>query len=513
MGKGQLSRASVIFAFLATLASGQTSPTAGLKSYFEAKKVLEAGVKAGGGVEALRAAKTVRRQLTGDWYGSGQGPRPEPFSGPTLTPPHSNGRQQLTSLIDYGGNRWLDEIRESDFTGDYVTRVAAVDGDQGFETITYRNERPFYRAFAAEDLLALRVRRFRRYPEGMLLMALDRPETLEAVGVGEEFGRKHRVISFTDAVGTRVLLYFDETTNLLAKSETLRSHSIAGDSSSEVIYDDYRPVEKLRLPFHYIDRVAGVPTEEVRASSIELNATVPEERLRPPRDFAAMAEDPFDPTVQKLGDGLYLIRGRYNSVFAEFRDYIVVFEAPLNSRYSEACLELIRRTVPGKPIRYLVSTHFHFDHVAGVRTYVAEGVPILTTPDAKAVIERVAAARHTMQPDALSRNPIAPRIETVADTKVIDDGTNRVELYDFGPTEHIDHILLAYFPKERLLFEADVWDIISTELVIAGTDTVSMARKIRELGLPVERIVPVHGATGTIQMLDSALAVRAKYFQ
>jgi glyoxylase-like metal-dependent hydrolase (beta-lactamase superfamily II) len=492
---------------------GRGAPASeGLTSYWKAREVLDEGLAAIGGVDALRAAGAVRREMSGDWFGSGQGARPERFVGPTLTPPALNGRERLMSFVDVQGGRFLDELQESDLTGDSVLRVTALTGDGGFETVTYRDERPFYRPFPAQDLAALRVRKSRRHPEGLLLLALDRPDTLQWVGTGRDSGRIQDVISFADPVGTRVLLYFDADTKLLAGSETLRVHSIAGDSSSEVVYDDYRPVATLRLPFHYVDRVAGVPTEEWHASAIELNATVSEERLRPPRDFARTVEDPSEPTLQRLGEGLYLIRGPYNSVFVVFRDAVVVFEAPLSSRYSQTCLDLVRRTAPGKPIRYLVSTHFHFDHVGGIRPYVADGVPILTTPDAQAVIERVAAARHTLQPDTLSRSPKEPRIETVVDRRILDDGTNRAEIYALGPTGHAAQMLVVYFPRERLLFEADVWDVTSTELAIAGADTVALVRRIRELGLAVERIVPVHGAPGTIKMLNEALAVRRKYF-
>ena len=304
---------------LAPLASPRARASEGLESCLKARAVLDAGVTAIGGVEALRAAGVVRRQMSGDWFGSGQGLRPEPFSGPTLTPPALNGSERLLSFVDIMGNRFLDELVESDLSGDSVLRVTALTEEGGFETVTYRDERPFYRSFAAQDLSGLRVRKSRRHPEGLLLMALDRPETLQWVGIGEDSGRTQEVISFADPVGTRVLLYFDADTSLLTRAETLRIHSIAGDSSSEVIYDDYRPAASLRLPFHYIDRVAGVPTEEWRASAVELNATPPDERFRPPHDFARMVEDPPEPTLQRLGDGLYLIRGPYNSVFAVFR--------------------------------------------------------------------------------------------------------------------------------------------------------------------------------------------------
>jgi glyoxylase-like metal-dependent hydrolase (beta-lactamase superfamily II) len=194
-----------------------------------------------------------------------------------------------------------------------------------------------------------------------------------------------------------------------------------------------------------------------------------------------------------------------------FNDYVVVLEAAVSSEYAEKCLKLIRETVPNKPIRYLVSTHFHFDHVAGVRPFIAQGVPILTTPDAKQVIKDVAEGRHTMHPDMLSLHPRAPTIETITDHRVIADDAHRLELYEFGPTEHVAQVLLAYFPNEKLLFEPDLLDITSKELVIGVGDTLIMDRKIRALGLDVQRIIPVHGIPGTAETLRAALALRAKY--
>ena len=70
------------------------------------------------------------------------------------------------------------------------------------------------------------------------------------------------------------------------------------------------------------------------------------------------------------------------------------------------------------------------DHIGGVRSFIAEGTPIVTTPDAKSVIER-AAAVHSMRPDALSCSPRAPVIETLKDKRVFDDGAHRVEFYEF----------------------------------------------------------------------------------
>lgn len=511
----------VAFSLLGGSAGGQESsrrrpsqgaPTAGLQSYFRAKKVLEAAVNAIGGPEALQATKTVRRQFSGDWFGSGQNPRPYVVAAPTLKSPPSNGRNRVMSFIDYGGRRSLDESLEADVASDdSITRITAIREETGFETITYRSEKPYYRKFSPEEARSVLVRKFRLYPEGVLRMALERPETLEWVAAGEEFGRKQQVISFADPNGTRVFLYVDAQTGLLTKSETLREHAVGGDSYAELLYFDYRPVGNLRLPFHVITRTAGIPAEEMRASSIEVNVKAAEEHFRAPESFAVMGQNAASPVVEKLGEQLYVIRGPYSIVFGEFQDHVMVFEAPISSRYSETCLALIRATLPDKPIRYVVATHFHYDHLAGLRPYIAQGITIITTPDAKPIIEQVAASRRTMYPDALSRLPSAPRIETVVGRRVFSDALNQVELYDLGPSDHVAHILGAYFPTEKLLFEADLWDPISLDLVIAGADAAKMAKKIQQLGLDIHRIIPVHGIDADIEALNKGMAVRAKY--
>ena len=509
----RVSRAFLLIVVVVAQAAAQEPASESLRSYSRARQVLDAGVKAIGGLETLRSIRTIRRNLVGDWFGSGQSRRPLPAVTSTLKLPDSNSHNEGFSFIDYAGNRWLDEVYESDETGDAITRINAVGLESGFETITFKSEKPFYRAFSPQDLTALRVRKFRRYPEGLLLMAVGRPETLAWVGPARAFGRSQRVISFADPLGTRVLLYFDAQTNLLTKSEILRAHSLAGDSYSETIYSDYRKVGPLRLPFRHIERVAGVPTENMNATSIDLNVSLSDERFRSPAavSVAKMIEDPSDPTVKKLGDNIYLIRASYNIVFAEFRDYLVVLEAPINSAYSETCLRLIRSTVPNKPIRYVVATHFHYDHIGGLRPYIADGIQILTTQDAKPLIERLAATRRTMYPDILSRKPVAPRIETVIDRMILDDGANRLELHEIGPTQHVAEMLVGYFPKERVLFQADLWDPISSDLSIGGSDASTLDKRIRERGLLVERIIPVHGLPATSEMLRDGLEVRAKY--
>ena len=55
-----------------------------------------------------------------------------------------------------------------------------------------------------------------------------------------------------------------------------------------------------------------------------------------------------------------------------------MFEAPTSEARSLAVIEQIAKLMPNKPIRYLVNSHQHFDHIGGIRTYLHIGATIVT---------------------------------------------------------------------------------------------------------------------------------------
>ena len=61
--------------------------------------------------------------------------------------------------------------------------------------------------------------------------------------------------------------------------------------------------------------------------------------------------------------------GRRTTVAIEFKDYVAVVEAPIDEKRALVVIEEIARTIPNKPIRFMVNTHQHFDHIGGLRTF------------------------------------------------------------------------------------------------------------------------------------------------
>ena len=105
--------------------------------------------------------------------------------------------------------------------------------------------------------------------------------------------------------------------------------------------------------------------------------------------------------------------------------------------------------MPGKPLTHLVTTHHHFDHTAGLRAAIAEGLTVITHEGNRAFVETMARRSHSRQPDALTRNAKNVTVETVGADRVLNDATMEVDLYHVAGSPHSDTMLMAYIPKAR----------------------------------------------------------------
>src|SRR6185437_12724390 len=105
----------------------------------------------------------------------------------------------------------------------------------------------------------------------------------------------------------------------------------------------------------------------------------------------------------------------HNSLIVAMPSYLVVFDAPANDAYAKWTIEQAKQRFPGRPIKYLVLTHHHMDHIGGARAYVAEGATVIVGKPDKAHLEIDFAAKHTMHPDTLQTHPMKAKIVEVAD--------------------------------------------------------------------------------------------------
>jgi glyoxylase-like metal-dependent hydrolase (beta-lactamase superfamily II) len=188
----------------------------------------------------------------------------------------------------------------------------------------------------------------------------------------------------------------------------------------------------------------------------------------------------------------------------------MVVETPGNDNTSREVIARVKELMPGKPIKYAAVTHHHDDHAGGIRTYIAEGATVITTPGLRPFFERVAAARNfTLNPDTLARAPRPLSLETLQQGKrVFTDGAQTIELYDIGRGPHMDEMIVAYLPKEKIIFQGDLLNRPEDGRAAPGNATTAhFADWLRKSGLAVERIAGVHGPIATLDDLHKAVAL------
>ena len=207
-------------------------------------------------------------------------------------------------------------------------------------------------------------------------------------------------------------------------------------------------------------------------------------------------------TTEKLADGVYLLGGAsHNSVAVEFKDFVAVVEAPLDEARNLAVIEEVVRLIPNKPIRFLVNTHQHHDHIGGLRTYMHIGATIITHWKNFDFYTRdvLNYAPRTLQPDMVSLWPPTElaegyHYEQVTENYVLSDGTRNMNMYYVQPLAarrgHADGVSAGGEDGDR---SGPARHPRAAPGRSHAGRTGAFYNEVRQLKLDVSRIVPIHG--------------------
>jgi glyoxylase-like metal-dependent hydrolase (beta-lactamase superfamily II) len=295
--------------------------------------------------------------------------------------------------------------------------------------------------------------------------------------------------------------------SLVERVEAVTHNAVLGDLTVEVTYADYKDFGGVKFPTRIRQSAGGHPTLDLGVTDVKPNIAVDIQAPEAVRQTAAAVYGRI--ATQMVADGVwYLTGGSHHSVVIEMKDHLVLVEAPLNDERALAVLAEARSLAPGKPVRYVVASHHHFDHAGGLRAAAGDGVTVIAHESARAYLERALAAPATVQPDHAARSGRKPVVEGVADGRVLTDGTRSVEIHHIAGNGHADSLLMVYLPRERLLSQADVFSPPP-----AGTAppmppspyTVNLVDNLKRLNLVVDRILPIHGRLVPIADLHTAV--------
>jgi glyoxylase-like metal-dependent hydrolase (beta-lactamase superfamily II) len=486
---------------LAGLSLALSRPTWGqqgsvLESYQRARRAVDAGVVAMGGAERLRGIATVLVRHEGQGFWRNQSPR---ATGPVASTPTRG-----VLAIDFQGGRLFWDNATA-YPGGFNNRsLLMISPREGW------GANPYERRWFSIPNPNINNQRglLRRLPHYFLLEALDRASHLRWLGDATFRGRRQQVVTYSSSDGQQFTLFFDAATHLLTKYEQLFTDAQTGDALLEVIWPAYRSVGGVQVPTGRVLRRVNEDAEEVRFTEFAVNPVLPDSLFQKPAGYVDGTGGPAaDTTVRRLGEDVYVVpAGGNNALVIGFRDYVMVVEAYGNDAVSRRIIAQARELVPGRPIRYLVATHHHDDHTGGVRTYIAEGAAIVTTPGNRAYFEGMARGVYTLNPDALSQNPRPLALELVSGKRrVFSDGTREVQVIDIGPSPHAEEMLVVYLPREKVLVQGDLLNLPVGRLRAGNLTTAHFAQWLERSGLAVETIVPVHGPVHTPVELRQAV--------
>ncbi len=325
-------------------------------------------------------------------------------------------------------------------------------------------------------------------PALLVKQMMLRSHTLHYLGESDVDGRAHDVLTMVMEVGPAISLYFDRKTRLLTKSERI----VGAFGLIGYRFDDYEKVDG--IPFNKGFKLFQSGENNMMRNNIATTINPPTEKYIQLKEnlvqVSAIQPDPV--SRQKVSDGVYLIGGNGTyAMFVEMNDHVVAVggTAGIAER-----IALLKEAVPNKPIKYGVLTHHHSDHIVGAQDYADEGAVIIAASAHEDVI-RSATANKSM------------KIETVNKEHVLNSGDREVRILDVGPTEHSEHLLVAYLPKEGIVFQADHFGLASPgNIQPAGPATRSFADSLKRNNIKAKSILSAHSAiVATGSDLQSAI--------
>jgi glyoxylase-like metal-dependent hydrolase (beta-lactamase superfamily II) len=214
------------------------------------------------------------------------------------------------------------------------------------------------------------------------------------------------------------------------------------------------------------------------------------------------APPPFATTKVEGTDNVYVFRnGNHQAMFVVTKAGVIATDPIAYGRPTggQTYVDEIKK-VTNQPIKYLIYSHHHYDHIAGGKPFKDAGAKVIAHRRAQ---ERLVALKglDVVIPD-----------EAVDTKRTIKLGGTTLELHYVG-RNHSDSSLVMLLPKEKLIFAVDFNSLgaVPSRLAINDSYPVEWEASLkRTLALKWDRMIPGHpgpgGRLGTRADMEQQLA-------
>ena len=423
-----------------------------------ASALLHQALDAQGGEQLLRSIHTVQWTASGYRNELEQSERPE---GPYITDFVS-----IREVDDYAGSRSFRSIETAVYPlykSASITTMAdgiAMQSSGGGASV------------GTPEVVQIARERMALNPERLLLTALDSADVHTEANVILQGVPQNVVVFSLD--GSPVRLFLNAYTHLPTAMDYsgplahTSYYKFLGDVTLRTYYSLWWLAKGgVHLPMQRTLEGNGMPDQMFVLSKLEINAPPPESDLTipdaikakfnpnlPPRDLEkARVGNPAQPSSE-LAPGIVFIPGSWNTTLIRQQDGVVIIEAPISSGYSAQVIAEAQRRFPGAPIKAVVTTSDSWPHIAGIREFVAQGVPIYALDLNRPILERLINGKRTSRPDSLATSPRHADFHLVSQRTTLGSGSNRMEIIPIrGETS--ERQMMVYFPEHHLLYGSD----------------------------------------------------------
>lgn len=186
-----------------------------------------------------------------------------------------------------------------------------------------------------------------------------------------------------------------------------------------------------------------------------------------------------------------------NAAFVVTPEGVVVIDALGSPALAEQLLAEIAKITP-QPVKYVIVTHYHADHIYGLQTFQKAGARIIAHGAANEYLnsetarQRLIASRQDLAPWIDETTRLVPADEWVQDGKTFTLGGETFVLKHLGPA-HTPEDLAVYLPKRKVLFAGDL--VFRSRIPFVGqADSGHWITALDTLlGFDATLIVPGHG--------------------
>ena len=213
---------------------------------------------------------------------------------------------------------------------------------------------------------------------------------------------------------------------------------------------------------------------------------------------AAPAPPLFSTTKVDGTDGVYVFRYQGHQALFVVTPEGVIATDPIGERRPQAVTTYIAeiRKITQAPIRYVIYSHSHYDHIAGGKPFKDAGAIFVAHENAKTLL-------------TARKNPdIVIPDETVATTRTITLGGTSVELNWVGKNHGLDTLIIR-LPREKIIFTVDWIPINGIQFRgMADTYIPDIEDSLKKvIAMDWDRMIPGHpGPGGRLGTKDDARA-------